>query len=390
MTTPPADPLDARAAILAPLGAMGAMIAASLIISAIAGTLDSVAEATGQDIPFLLGGLLLTLGALGGLTEVNLSIPLGDIGLTFVFIPFLLTGFGIAVLFHVHRASERRRPCYSDADRIMNSATSGMILLICSVLLWFLSAILNPDTSRASLTANVFFLSAGSLLVGTGASYAGRVAGAITDRSHLLRPAFVFTLRYILATGLAPAIAAAMVLTFRYEWGASAWLLIGNLTAAAWVALTGGIAHWSLETRAIGGVNASDIVPGVAVPEAGWWTWVLIAAGIGALVAGAFVWSTTAPMVPRYALALAFGTAATVSISAGTYATGYIMVGADAVRLSALGVISPLSIFCSAAVGFLIDALARGIAATRSTRTGSPSTGPYLHPQGGTPPGYTR
>lgn len=354
MTTahPPADQLDTKAVIGAPIAAFFAVFFAAIISIGITRTIPAISQATGQDIPFLLGSLLVTLGAFGGFMAGEVSLTVGTVGFTFVSIPFILTALSVIVLFKIHRHSELHRPHHDPADRLIAAACSGMILLICSVFFWFIADLLNPDTSRASLTSNVFLLAAGSLAIGTIASVAGRAS------VHRYNPAWSFTFRYALATGLPVALVACVVLTISYEWGSSSWLLIGNMAAAIWSSLHAGLINWDVSLGALGGPNDSGFHLLLAGYE-GIWTIIGLPLGAMAIIFATVAWRKQCMSAAKWALPAAFAVAALFALGAGTWASGYVRVGADASRLSFMALLSPLNVPIMAAIGWLIDRLAR-------------------------------
>lgn len=366
-THPPHDRLDAKAVIGAPVAAFLAVLGASIACSLIAGTIPAVSEATGQSIPFFLGALLLTLGAFGGLPAGEISLTLGTVGFTFVIVPLLFTALAAFILYKVHRASELSQPLPDTADRIVAGACSGMVLLVCCVLAWFAASLLNPDSSRASLTSNVFILAAGALLVGTVFSAAGRNS---TDHR---RPAWMFTMRYALATGMPVAIVVCIVMTVSFDWGSSAWLLLGNMVAAIWVGIHGGLLTWQLDLAPLGGPSTSGTGLIIAASE-GPWTIIGLPLGAVAIIFATLAWRRECLSQSKWALPCAFAVITAVSLVAGSWFSGYIRVGADTSRLSAMLLLSPFNIAIMGAIGCVIDRLARLMVGGKATaQTAAPN-----------------
>ena len=354
MTTarPPADQLDTRTVIGAPLAAFAAVLLAAIVTTGLTGTIAAISAATGQDIPFFLGTLLLTLGAFGGFAAGEVSLSLGTVGFTFVAIPFIYSALGAVVLYRMHRRSELIRPHADAADRLIAAACSGMILLICSVFTWFVAELLNPDTSRASLTSNVFLLAAGSLAIGSIASAAGRAS------VHYRNPAWSFTFRYGLATGLPLALVACVVATMSFEWGSSSWLLIGNMAAVVWAALHAGLIDWNIDLGPLGGPSDSGFQL-ILTGYEGIWTVVGLPIGALSIITATVLWRRQCMSVSRWALPAAFAVAAILALGAGTWATGYVRVGADTSRLSFMALMSPFNVPIMAGIGWFIDTVAR-------------------------------
>lgn len=349
---PPAEELDTKAVVGAPIAAFSAVLLAAIICTAIAGTIPAISEATGQPIPFLLGTLLVTLGAFGGFITGEVSLTLGNVGFTFISVPFIFTALAAIILFRIHRASELKRPHGESADRLLAATCSGMILLICSVFSWFVAELLNPDSSRASFTSNVFLLAAGSLALGTIASAAGR------DSVHRHNPAWIFTVKYALATGLPIAIVVCAAATISYDSGSSLWLFIGNIAGAVWAAIHGGLVSWNFDLDAVGGPHEGGFSLLIAAQD-GIWTIIGLPLGALSIIFATLAWRRQCMSVGRWALPLAFALGAALVLAAGTWASGYVRVGADMSRLSAYALFSPLNVPIMACVGWLIDRLAR-------------------------------
>lgn len=325
---------------------------AAIVCMGMTRTVDTISETTGQSIPFFLATLLLTLCAFGGFAAGEVSLTIGTVGFTFVAIPFIFTALAIIVLFRIHRHSEKRTPHRHPADRLIAASCSGMILLICSVISWFIADLLNPDTSRVSLTSNVFLLAAGSLAIGTIASIAGRTSVYRTN------PAWSFTFKYALATGLPIALVVCVVLTISYDAGSSSWLLIGNMAAGMWSALHAGLITWDISLGALGGPNNSGFHLLLAGYEG---VWTVIGFPLGALliIVATIAWRRQCMDAQRWALPAAFAVAALCTLAAGTWASGYVHVGADTSRLSVMALLSPVNVPIMAGIGWLIDSLAR-------------------------------
>lgn len=376
------QPLDGAVAIGSPLAAFFAVFLASLAITGITGTISSISEATGQDIPFILGALLLTLAAFGGMPEAHLSLTIGSVGLTFALIPFILTALAALIIYKLHNYSESRNTLGDAADQVMNALITGMVLLMCCVASWFIADLLNPDTSQASLTSNVFLVAAGSLFIGVGWAMAGRQTLHGSYRRRSVLPAFGFALRYVVIAGLPPALLACFILTVFYDWGASTWLLLGNFVAAGWNGIHGGFVTWSLDLRPLGLPSEDRTVWAPLIPHADWWTGVAVFIGIVAFSAGTYWWSRSCRSCPRWALPVAFATVSIVSLAVGAFATGYVTLGADRGSVTALVSLSPITILITAFVGCCMDTLARLLMS--ANRTDNPSTGSYPLHQGDT------
>lgn len=343
----PTPELDAKVMIGAPIAAFTAVVLAGLASCAMSGTIPAVSAATGEPIPFLLGALLVTLGAFGGFVSVDLGSASPAVDLTFLTIPFIFTAVAVMILFRLHRTSEIRQPL-DLPDRLAVCACSGMVLLICSVAAWFLATALDPASERASFSSNVFLLATGSLAIASLAALAGRSSAY---RSY---PAWSFTSAYCLAAGLPLAIIVCVFLTVSYEWGASSWLLLGNIAVLAWIAILGGVANWDLSLAPLGGPQSSGFNLIIAAHE-GIWTIIGLPLGALSIMFATIAWRRSCMTVKRSALPLAFGAVAAGSLVAGTWATGY--AGGEAVTAIALS--SPFNVAIMMGIGWLIDTLAR-------------------------------
>lgn len=372
---PRTNPLNLRTVFGAPVLAFFAVLLTSCLTTAATGTMGSISEATGQSIPFALGALLVTLAAFGGLPAGEVNLAVGTVGFTFVAIPFIFTALAAFILFKTHKASELRMPQRDLADRLLSGACSGMTLLLCCVLAWFVANILNPETSRANLTSNVFLLAAGALLVGTVFSTMGRYS------AHHHRPAWLFTLKYGLATGIPIALVVCVFLTISYDWGSSSWLLIGNMASGVWAALHAGLLTWSLDLSPLGGPESSGTGLLAAV-QTGPWTAIALPLGAIAIIVATLAWRKDCLKSTKWDLPCAFMVVSAVTLAAGTWFSGYVKVAADTSRLSAMLLLSPFNIAIMGCVGLLIDRLARLMVTAGQqppNHTGSPSTGEYPH-----------
>lgn len=370
-TRPRSSPLEVSTIVGAPVAAYFAVLIAAALATGIAGTIPAISEATGQPIPFTLGALLVSLAAFGGLTAGEVDLAVGTVGFTFVVIPFIFTALAAIILFKCHKASEQKNPCIDNADRLVAGASSGIVLLLTCVIAWFVASLLNPETSRADLTSNVFLLAAGALLIGTVFSAMGRYS------AHHQRPAWLFAMRYALATGLPIALVTCIVLTVSYDWGPSSWLLLGNLASGVWSAIHAGILTWSVDLGPLGGPDTSGTGL-LAALQTGPWTAIALPLGAISIVFATLAWRKECLQSGKWDLPCAFVVLTAVTLVAGTWFSGYVKVASDTSRLSAMLLLSPINIVIMGAVGLLIDRLARLMATDRPAqpnRSGNPSIG---------------
>lgn len=361
MTTVSNRPVDFATAVLSPLIGLGLIIASAAFTVLVVGTTSQIGDVTGQDIPYLLGIVLIALASFGGMPEAHVTFPFGGFGVTFVFFPVLLTALGAYVIYRAHANSEQRRPLFDPADRLINALISGMVLVIAAMALWLIGQLLNPGSASLSLSANVFFMAAGCLILGSWAAMGGRQSVHAQHRRTFFK-AFSFAFRYGLAVSLPVAMALCVFATITQPWGASSWVLLGNISAAIWAGLHGGLVTWSTKLSTFGGPDSAGTAFIIAFPDGDFWTGVaIIACAISSLIA-TILWSKSCHLSPRFALPAAMALIATFCLIAGSYTTGYMRIGTDATRFSALLLISPLTIAMAGGIGLAIDTVARLIA----------------------------
>lgn len=125
--------------------------------------------------PFFLAAM-----ALGGTMVLTVSSTVTDFGAPLVSVwvgvlPLLLTAVAAAALWRLGRRAERKAALESDGARWLYAGLTGLALAGFSVLLSLLVSLRgNTDTGAAFLTAASPSLVAGSVLLGTAASWAGR------------------------------------------------------------------------------------------------------------------------------------------------------------------------------------------------------------------------
>lgn len=131
--------------------------------------------------PFFLAAM-----ALGGTTVLTVSSTVPDFGAPLVSVwvgvlPLLLTAAATAALWRLGRRAERNSALESDGARWLYAGITGLALAAFSVLLSLMVSLRgNTDTGAAFLTAASPSLVAGSVLLGTVASWAGRAREAGT------------------------------------------------------------------------------------------------------------------------------------------------------------------------------------------------------------------
>ncbi|WP_206680433.1 hypothetical protein, partial [Flaviflexus huanghaiensis] len=215
---------------------------------------------------------------------------------------------------------------------------------------WFVADAI--PTPGSEVTSNLFLLAAGSLAVGTVASAAGR------ESAHRANPAWLFTFRYVLATGLAPAIVLCAVLTVTRDSGASSWLFVGNIAASIWSGIHGGLVHWGIDLGAVSGPQDSGTSLLAALPGEPWGI-IGPLLGVVAIIIATAQWRRHSRTVGRWCLPLAFMCASLAVLAAGVWATGSVRVGTDSAPVMAYALSSPLNVPVMGFAGWVIDRAAR-------------------------------
>lgn len=347
----PADSLDIKAVVGSPVAAFSAVYLVAVLAASATRVFTSIQHEAGHDVPLLLGSLVAALGSFGGFIIAEADLPVGQISFTLAAVPFVLTGLAAVILFHAHRRSESTRPHWESGDRLLAAASSGMVLLICCLAAWFVAdSITSPDGPE--MTTNLFLLAAGALAVGTISAAAGR------ESAHRANPAWLFTFRYVLATGLVPAIVLCTAATITREYGAASWLFVGNIAAAIWAGIHGGLVHWRFDLSPIGGPSESGTDLLVAM-RGGPWPFLCLAIGAIAVIVASIAWRRHCAESGRWCLPVAFMCGSVIVLAAGVWASGHVRVGADATHLSAYALYSPINVPIMGAIGWAIDRLAR-------------------------------
>lgn len=138
--------------------------------------------------PFFLASM-----ALGGTTVLTVSSAVYSAAGPLVSVwtgalPLLLTGVAVLTLWRQGRRAERRQPLESDGTRWLYAGVTGLVLAAFSVTLSLLfSQRSETDIGAVFLTAASPSLVAGAVLLGTGASWAGRKKESGTPLQWFIR-----------------------------------------------------------------------------------------------------------------------------------------------------------------------------------------------------------